>query len=90
MCRFCPAGVYEYKEGADDKPELVINAQNCVHCKCCRCVASGGTGCCVSLLDDVWWLGGVWLSGFVSIKMPKEYINWTVPEGGGGPAYTLM
>lgn len=25
-----------------------------------------------------------------SIKMPKEYINWTVPEGGGGPAYTLM
>ena len=27
---FCPAGVYEYP---DD--ELVINAQNCVHCKCC-------------------------------------------------------
>ena len=26
---FCPAGVYEYP---DD--ELVINAQNCVHCKC--------------------------------------------------------
>ena len=25
-----------------------------------------------------------------SIKMPKEYINWTVPEGGGGPSYTLM
>ena len=29
--RFCPARVYEYPEG--DK--LVINAQNCVHCKCC-------------------------------------------------------
>ena len=51
---FCPAGVYEYP---DD--ELVINAQNCVHCKCC------------------------------SIKMPLEYIKWTVPEGGGGPNYQL-
>lgn len=56
--RFCPAGVYEYP---DDDGKLVINAQNCVHCKCC------------------------------SIKMPKEYIKWTVPEaGGGGPAYQLM
>eukprot|EP01100_Stratorugosa_tubuloviscum_P008412 TRINITY_DN350_c0_g1_i1.p1 TRINITY_DN350_c0_g1~~TRINITY_DN350_c0_g1_i1.p1 ORF type:complete len:603 (+),score=239.30 TRINITY_DN350_c0_g1_i1:196-2004(+) len=24
------------------------------------------------------------------IKMPKEYIKWTVPEGGGGPAYSGM
>ncbi|KUF93331.1 RCC1 and BTB domain-containing protein 2 [Phytophthora nicotianae] len=56
--RFCPARVYEYTDGseANGVPQLVINAQNCVHCKCC------------------------------SIKMPKEYINWTVPEGGGGPA----
>ena len=32
--RYCPAGVYEFvnKDGAD---ELVINAQNCVHCKTC-------------------------------------------------------
>ncbi len=32
--RYCPAAVYEYvqKNGAD---ELVINAQNCVHCKTC-------------------------------------------------------
>ena len=52
--RFCPAGVYEY---VDEK--LVINAQNCIHCKCC------------------------------SIKMPGEYINWTVPEGGGGPQYQV-
>ena len=28
---FCPAKVYEY----DDAGHLVINAQNCVHCKCC-------------------------------------------------------
>lgn len=25
-----------------------------------------------------------------SIKMPSEYIDWTVPEGGGGPKYTHM
>jgi len=54
--RFCPAQVYEYNE----QDELQINAQNCLHCKCC------------------------------SIKMPQEYIEWTVPEGGVGPAYTLM
>jgi electron-transferring-flavoprotein dehydrogenase len=61
--RFCPAKVYEYTDGSENpegKPKLVINAQNCVHCKCC------------------------------SIKMPSEYINWTVPEGGGGPAYSSM
>jgi len=60
--RFCPAKVYEYTTDDDgvSNPQLVINAQNCVHCKCC------------------------------SIKMRKEYINWTVPEGGGGPAYELM
>lgn len=64
--RFCPAGVYEYvslpDEGTDKSSEgqLVINAQNCVHCKCC------------------------------SIKMPEEYIDWTVPEGGGGPQYQVM
>lgn len=25
-----------------------------------------------------------------SIKTPQQFINWTVPEGGGGPAYTVM
>jgi len=32
--RYCPAGVYEFvnKDGAD---QLVINAQNCLHCKTC-------------------------------------------------------
>lgn len=59
--RFCPAGVYEYVDNEETKDkELVINAQNCVHCKCC------------------------------SIKMPNEYIEWTVPEGGGGPQYQVM
>lgn len=50
-----PAKVYEYVDG-----KLVINAQNCLHCKAC------------------------------SIKTPDEFIEWTVPEGGGGPAYNVM
>jgi electron-transferring-flavoprotein dehydrogenase len=32
--RYCPAGVYEWLEEAGG-PRLVINAQNCVHCKTC-------------------------------------------------------
>ena len=36
--RFCPAKVYEYP---DDQPgKLVINAQNCIHCKCCSIKAT--------------------------------------------------
>jgi electron-transferring-flavoprotein dehydrogenase len=58
--RFCPAKVYEYVPDDDGEMRLQINAQNCVHCKCC------------------------------SIKTPKEFINWTVPEGGGGPQYQAM
>ena len=56
--RFCPAKVYEYPEGGNN--QLQINAQNCIHCKCC------------------------------SIKTPHEFIEWTVPEGGGGPQYSSM
>jgi electron-transferring-flavoprotein dehydrogenase len=59
--RFCPAQVYEYTDkDAEGKQKLVINAQNCLHCKAC------------------------------SIKMPQQYIKWTVPEGGGGPNYQIM
>jgi electron-transferring-flavoprotein dehydrogenase len=32
---YCPAGVYEFVGIEEGKPELVINAQNCVHCKTC-------------------------------------------------------
>ncbi|MCW5632431.1 MAG: electron transfer flavoprotein-ubiquinone oxidoreductase [Rubrivivax sp.] len=32
--RYCPAGVYEFVQ-ADGEDRLVINAQNCVHCKTC-------------------------------------------------------
>mmetsp|Transcript_10578 Transcript_10578/g.30299 ORF Transcript_10578/g.30299 Transcript_10578/m.30299 type:complete len:608 (-) Transcript_10578:252-2075(-) len=59
--RFCPAGVYEYSEPDEEsgQRDLVINAQNCLHCKTC------------------------------DIKTPQNYIRWTVPEGEGGPQYTL-
>jgi electron-transferring-flavoprotein dehydrogenase len=33
--RYCPAGVYEFVEGANGEARLQINAQNCVHCKTC-------------------------------------------------------
>ncbi|KAF8549239.1 FAD/NAD(P)-binding domain-containing protein [Imleria badia] len=64
--RACPAGVYEYiedeavsKEEGWDGKKLVINSQNCIHCKLC------------------------------DIKVPTQDITWTVPEGGGGPKYTI-
>jgi len=33
--RFCPAKVYEFVKDDKDQPKLQINAQNCLHCKCC-------------------------------------------------------
>lgn len=63
--RVCPAAVYEYVEEEDPKQQdalgekLVINSQNCIHCKTC------------------------------SIKTPDQSIVWTVPEGSGGPKYSL-
>ncbi len=33
--RYCPAAVYEYVGVDEGDPHLVINAQNCVHCKTC-------------------------------------------------------
>ncbi|KIP03278.1 hypothetical protein PHLGIDRAFT_31870 [Phlebiopsis gigantea 11061_1 CR5-6] len=66
--RACPAQVYEYvddeaSQGSDGEgwggKKLVINSQNCIHCKLC------------------------------DIKVPTQDITWTVPEGGGGPKYTV-
>lgn len=33
--RYCPAGVYEVVEDANNASRFQINAQNCVHCKTC-------------------------------------------------------
>jgi electron-transferring-flavoprotein dehydrogenase len=51
---------FRYIANEDNKLQLNINAQNCLHCKAC------------------------------DIKDPKQNIKWTVPEGGGGPGYTIM
>lgn len=60
--RACPAQVYEYVdgdgEGSWEGKRLVVNAQNCIHCKLC------------------------------DIKVPGQDVQWTVPEGGGGPKYS--
>jgi electron-transferring-flavoprotein dehydrogenase len=46
--RFCPAKVYEYTDGseADGVPQLVVNAQNCLHCKTCS-IKMPKVGLCV-------------------------------------------
>ncbi|GAA6018350.1 hypothetical protein JCM10207_000814 [Rhodosporidiobolus poonsookiae] len=64
LSRVCPAAVYEYvdSEGGEEDAagkRLVINSQNCIHCKTC------------------------------SIKVPTQDITWKVPEGSGGPKYSL-
>jgi len=33
--RYCPAGVYEFVKNDEGAEQLVINAQNCLHCKTC-------------------------------------------------------
>jgi electron-transferring-flavoprotein dehydrogenase len=33
--RYCPAAVYEFVKTEEGGEKLVINAQNCVHCKTC-------------------------------------------------------
>ncbi len=33
--RYCPAGVYEIINSHVGEPQLLINSQNCVHCKAC-------------------------------------------------------
>ncbi|GAA5820001.1 hypothetical protein JCM11251_005441 [Rhodosporidiobolus azoricus] len=64
LSRVCPAAVYEYvdAEGGEEDAvgkRLVINSQNCIHCKTC------------------------------SIKNATGDITWRVPEGSGGPKYSL-
>ena len=34
--RYCPAGVYRWREEPDGSPRLIIQAENCLHCKACE------------------------------------------------------
>jgi electron-transferring-flavoprotein dehydrogenase len=90
--RFCPAGVYEYVDNEDkaaggpDK-KLVINAQvrNSVLCIAVFSVDKiTHSSLCFPIHKNCVHCK------CCSIKMPKEYIHWTVPEGGGGPQYQIM
>ena len=94
--RFCPANVYEYVDS-----KLVVNAQNCVHCSeyfivksfICVCIhiyivsLSNRSHSAVLFCDNELFKLCI---ECCSIKMPGEYINWTCPEGGGGPQYQVM
>jgi len=33
--RYCPAGVFEVVASGENRPQFVMNAANCVHCKTC-------------------------------------------------------
>eukprot|EP01065_Artemidia_motanka_P040780 TRINITY_DN5177_c0_g1_i1.p1 TRINITY_DN5177_c0_g1~~TRINITY_DN5177_c0_g1_i1.p1 ORF type:complete len:624 (+),score=200.52 TRINITY_DN5177_c0_g1_i1:77-1873(+) len=46
LARVCPAGVYEYPEKDGGERDLVINAQNCLHCKACDIKNSNMTWTC--------------------------------------------
>lgn len=101
-CSYCPAGVYEYvHDEATGRPRLQINAQNCLHCKACRCGRVASVHCCVwgcwrqskralLLLPLLTMLARLRRAARCSIKDPRQNITWTVPEGGGGPNYTIM
>ena len=72
---------YVPDEEAEGKMKLQINAQNCVHCKCCSIKPPKEH----------------WANGSAGSQFPpslpaclQEFINWTVPEGGGGPQYAAM
>ena len=34
--RYCPAGVYRWREETEEAPRLIIQAENCLHCKACE------------------------------------------------------
>ncbi|CCL98735.1 uncharacterized protein FIBRA_00740 [Fibroporia radiculosa] len=81
--RACPAQVYEYvedgngeSEGGWDGKKLVINSQaGLSEASVCRKLIDLSQNCIHCKLCD--------------IKVPTQDITWTVPEGGGGPKYTI-
>lgn len=102
--RVCPAGVYEYvdAEGAEADAlgkKLVINSQNCVHCVSFFFAGAledrGLIRWCVRRRRAVSrFLLRCGLSHRVptlvlTSELRSQDIEWTVPEGGGGPKYSM-
>ena len=77
--RFCPAKVYEYPDGGD---KLVLNAQVCACARLFGASRARGWGrTCAAVPQNCLHCK------CCAIKTPKEFVQWTVPEaGGGGPA----
>jgi electron-transferring-flavoprotein dehydrogenase len=76
--RFCPAGVYEYVEDTT-KPlgvRFQINAQNCIHCKTCDIKVRYYPHAYPRVILTV-------------CQAPSQDINWTTPQGGEGPKYSM-
>jgi electron-transferring-flavoprotein dehydrogenase len=92
--RFCPAGVYEYVNEAD-KDKLVINAQVSqlqffLFFNFATTINPKYTSYYVYVCLCMSYPQNCIHCKCCSIKMPHEYIQWTVPEGGGGPQYQVM
>jgi electron-transferring-flavoprotein dehydrogenase len=90
--RFCPARVYEWHKDDKGNPQLVINAQNCVHCKTCDIKTPGDAPSPSTISSDCATALGASRSGSGASHRNSagNYIKWKVPEGGGGPAYQGM
>jgi len=93
---FCPAKVYEFVDDENGNKKLQINAQNCLHCKSYFYNPSPTPNPTQSPKPSPSPSPSPTPSPTptpiiaCSIKMINEYIDWTVPEGGGGPNYSGM
>ncbi len=105
---------FRYIANEDNKLQLNINAQNCLHCKVrlslhlhvksakyLLYIVQPSTVLVVSVFTCEHEMIKVHYKAVANyvlfvivqacdIKDPKQNIKWTVPEGGGGPGYTIM
>lgn len=76
--RYCPAGVYEWVDEGDKGKRFRISVVNQYHFSLFFLIMQeiNAQNCLHCKTCD--------------IKDPRQNIKYTVPEGGGGPAYTGM
>lgn len=77
---------YRYVPDEKGDLKLQINAQNCLHCKVNH--HRHGDIHHHRILDFSFYSAVIFQA--CDIKDPKQNIEWTVPEGGGGPGYSVM